>query len=147
MDQHLSSSGIDFYGEMQAAEKYLIQHKALEGYDRMSYVNAFSRLLDDDNFLEFYKNIQENLPEEYDLGFVAFNLFSLCSDIEINETGSNCSCLNVQKNLLKKIYFKQFNDDEILDDLFIFTDFEDDILRMHITYLFLLNMEIKYGNQ
>lgn len=144
MAERLSGTGVDFYKTMLSAEKYLIQQQALIGSDRMSYVTSFSRLLDDDSLFEFYKDIQKKIPKKFDLGFVAFDLFSLCSDMVIDEVGSNCNCLNVHKNLLKKIYFKQFNDDEILDDLFVFTDFDDDILRMHITYLFLLNMEIKY---
>lgn len=143
MKQRLSGSGIDFYREMQSAENYLIQHHALEGNDRISYVNAFNKLLDDSSYFDFFYKIQKNLPEEFNLGSVAFDLFSLCSDIEVNEIDSNCTCLNIQKSLLKKIYFKQFNDDEILDDLLIFTDFKDDTLRMHITYLFLLNMKAK----
>lgn len=147
MDNRLLAGGTDFYKKMSSVEELLLSSKILESTDRMNYVNVFSKLFANDDFSNLYKDIQENIYQDFTPYFPALYLFSLCSDIEINETGSNCNCLNIQKNVLKKYTFKPYDDKELLDDLFIFTDFDDDILRMHITYLFLLNLEMKYGEE
>jgi|GEM_PF-4037977 hypothetical protein len=56
-----------------------------------------------------------------------------------------CNCVNIQKNILHKFIFNPYDNKELLDDLFLFTNFQDDILRMHVTYLFILNLDSKYS--
>ena len=145
MDSKLSHKGIDFYQEMDKAEKSLIKSGVLKGTDRKAYLNAFTNLFEDKYTTDLYQEINQEILTDFDLYSVSLELFSLCSDIEILENEKGCNCVNINKSILKKYVHRPYNDEELLDDMFVFTDFDDEILRKHMTYLLLFNFEMKYG--
>ncbi|MCY2686793.1 hypothetical protein [Salinimicrobium sp. TH3] len=147
MDSKLSHKGIDFYQEMDKAEKLLIKNGVLQGTDRKDYLYAFTKLFENENQADLYAKIDQEFLTDLDLYSVSLELFSFCSDIEILDNKNGCNCLNINKNILKKFVRRPYNDEELLDDMFVFTDFGDDVLRKHMTYLFLLNLKIKYGKK
>ena len=147
MDSKLSHKGINFYQKMDKAEELLIKNGVLQGTDRKDYLDAFIKLFEKENQADLYREVDQELLTDFDLHSVSLELFSLCSDIEILDNENGCNCLNINKNILKKFVRRPYNDEELLDDMFVFTDFEDDVLRKHMTYLFLLNLEMKYGKK
>lgn len=147
MDSKLSQKGINFYQEMDKAEELLIKNGVLQGTDRKDYLDAFTRLFEDGNQADLYEEVDREFLTNFDLYSVSLELFSFCADIEIIDNENGCNCLNINKSILKKFVRGPYNDEELLDDMFVFTDFEDDVLRKHMTYLFLLNLEMKYGEK
>jgi hypothetical protein len=145
IDKELLPTGIDFYQEMDNAENLLIKIGMLQGRDRKAYLNAFKKVFDTQYTKESYQEIKRKFLSDFDLRFVSFQLFSQCSDIKIVKNEDGCNCINIHKSILKKFVFRSYDDKELLDDMFVFTDFNDEILRKHMTYLLLLNLEMEYG--
>ena len=145
MESKLGRKGIDFYKEMDEAEKLLIEKNVIEGTDRKAYLDAFTKLFKNQYSADLYQEIEQKFLTDFDLFSVSLELFSLCSDIELLDNEDGCNCLNINKSILKKFVYRPYNDEELLDDMFVFTDFNDEVLRKHMTYLLLLNFEMKYG--
>lgn len=143
MNSKLLPKGIDFYQEMDKAEKILINSGVLGGTDRKAYLDAFTKLLKSESTTDSYQEVKHKFLSDFDLYSVSLELFSLCSDIEILENENGCNCLNINKSILKKFVYRPYNDEELMDDMFVFTDFNDEVLRKHMTYLLLLNIEMK----
>lgn len=146
MEKQLQGTGIDFYKKMKIIEEQMLEIGALSGEDRKGYVNAFQSLIieKDIKWKDYYNKLRKTVLSDFDLESVKFQLLSFCSDIKLSNDDADCNCLNMQKYLLKKLTNKAYDDNEVLDGLLLFTDFKNQTMRHNITFVLLLNMNIKY---
>lgn len=147
MEKHLQGTGIDFYNRMKVVEEQMLVMGALSSDDRNGYVDAFQSLIiqKDTKWDGYYSQLRKTVISDFDLESVKLQLLSFCSDIILSNEDTGCNCLNMQKHFLKKLTYKPYDDDEVLDGLLLLTDFNSQTMRHNITYVLLLNMEIKYG--
>ena len=147
MKKRLEGTEIDFYKKMYDAEEKLIQLGGLSSKDKQSYINAFKTLLtrEDKKWKKHQRELKENVLSDLDIQLFELSLLSICSEINISDLNNTRNWTNVQKFFLKKLIFKKYDDDEVLDGLLLFTDFDRKIHRLNITYVLLLNMQNKYG--
>lgn len=147
MEKQLQGTGIDFYNKMKIVEEQMLEIGALSADDRNGYVDSFQSLIveKDTKWDDYYSKLRKTVLSDFDLESVKLQLFSFCSDIKLSNEDTGCSCLNMQKYFLKKLTYKSYDDDEVLDGLLLLTDFKNQTMRHNITYVLLLNMEIKYG--
>jgi hypothetical protein len=148
MKKRLEGIGIDFYKKMYDAEEKLIQLGGLSSNDKKIYIDAFKTLLnqEDKKWKKYQSELKKNVLSDLDIQLFELSLLSICSEINITKLDNTRNWTNVQKFFLKKLIFKKYDDDEVLDGLLLFTDFDNNIHRLNITYVLLLNMKDKYGN-
>ena len=148
MKKRLEGIGIDFYKKMYDAEEKLIQLGGLSSNDKKSYIEAFKTLLtqEDKKWKKYQTELKKNVLSDLDIQLFELSLLSICSEINITNLDNTRNWTNVQKFFLKKLIFKKYDDDEVIDGLLLFTDFDNKIHRLNITYVLLLNMKEKYGN-
>lgn len=149
MDKSFQYTEVDFYGSLGIIEDSLLEAAALKSKSKESYIEAFQSLLSNDtawkSHYEMYKNLEKKSLKGFDLKINRFVFIGTCSSINPSNEDVKCSSEYVQRYLFNQFVQKPFDDVKLLDGLFLFTDFKDDILRKNITYLLLLNMEKKYG--
>jgi len=149
MDKSFQYTDVDFYGSLGIIEDSLLQADALKSKSKESYIEAFQSLLSNDTawkgYYELYKNLEKTSLKGFDLKINRFVFLGTCSSINPSHEDVKCNSEYVQRYLFNQFVKKPFDDTRLLDGLFLFTDFKDDVLRKNITYLLLLNMEKKYG--
>ena len=148
MRERLEGTGIDFYKKMYDAEEKLIQLGGLSSKDKKSYVEAFKTLLnqEDKKWKKYQSELKKSVLSNSDIQMFELSLLSICSEINVSNLDNTRNWTNVQKFFLKKLIFKKYDDNAVLDGLLLFTDFDKNIHRLNITYVLLLNMKEKYSN-
>lgn len=149
MQDKLEGTGINFYQKIGKIENKLLKMEALSSNDKNGYIEAFESLIiknNDEKWNEYYIKVKESLLLDFNLEYTKLQLLSFCSDLQTTKKNTKCNCVNIQKYFLKKLTYKNYNDNETLDGLLLFTDFGNKTLRLNITFVLLLNMENKYEN-
>lgn len=150
MQEQLDGTGINFYKKIENIEDKLLRMEALSSNDKNGYIEAFESLIikknNNEKWNEYYVKLKESLLSDFNLEHTKLKLLSFCSDLQSTKKNTKCNCVNIQKYFLKKLTYKNYNDNETLDGLLLFTDFGNKTLRLNITFVLLLNMENKYGN-
>lgn len=146
MKQGMNSTGINFYEKLAEVEDKMIEIGALEDKSKKAYVSTLESLIvDKDNkWQEYYSDLQRTVLNNFDLESVKVQVFSYCSDLNLSEREIEYNSYNIHKYFLKKFTYKPYDDNETLDGLLLFTDFDQKDLRLNITYLFLLNLQEKF---
>lgn len=146
MEQRMNGLGINFYEKLYAIESEMIEIGALKDRSKKAYVNALESLVveNDSRWLEYYNSLKGTILSEFDIESFKIQVLSYCSDLNLSEDKIECNSTNVHKYFLKKFTFKPYDDNETLDGLLLFTDFEQKDLRLNITYLLLLNLQEKF---
>lgn len=147
MEKQMQGTGINFYKNIENIEEKMIEIGALSNRSKESYLNAFQSLIinNDSKWENFYNILKESVLSDFNLETFKTQVLSFCSDIKPDSQNNlDCSYLNVHKFFLKKMVYKPYDDEEVLDGLLLFTNFNDDTLRYNITYVLLLNMNTKF---
>lgn len=147
MEKQMQGTGINFYKNIGNIEEKMIEIGGLKNRSKESYLNAFQSLIIDSDikWKNYYNVLKESVLSDFNLETFKTQVLSFCSDIKPNsQKNLDCNCLNVHKFFLKKMVYKPYDDEEVLDGLLLFTNFDDDTLRYNITYLLLLNMNSKF---
>jgi len=142
IEQENKVNGFDFYGNLITAEELLIKNDILEGNSRNSYKKAIVKLFNGDN----YKNQFLLIKKEKSIKNITSSMFSLfftCSNFEIDN--NNVGNLQNYQRILSKFRDKGYDDLELITDLFIATNFKNKAMRMHFLCVFIINLEMKYG--
>lgn len=150
MDKSLENTGVDFYGSLALVEDSFIEIGALRNKSREGYVEAFKSLFGNDeiwkSYYESYLSLEKTSLKGFNLKFNRFKFLGICSSIDPSFEDIKFNPTYVQRYLFNQFVHKPFDDNNLLDGLMLFTDFNDDDLRLNITYLLLINMEEKYDS-
>lgn len=148
MQNQLKVMEVDFYSTMHNIEEKMLEIGALNERNKESYLKAFESLIieNDTIWKSHYSILSKTVLKDINLEIVKLPLFSFCSDFQSSELHDlDVNTLNIHKFFLKKLNYKSYDDTDILDGLFLFTNFKEKSLRFNITYLLLLNLDTKYG--
>lgn len=153
MEKSFQNTGVDFYKSLKVIESELIEIGALDGDTKEDYLNSFQSLLRDEDNVEWrnyynkYLLLEKKSLKGFNLKFNRFKFLGICSNIDPRFEKIKCDPTTVQRYLINQFVQKPFDDNDLLDGLFLFTDFEDDYLRLNVTYLLLLNMEKRFNSK
>jgi len=142
MDKKLKDSGVNFYKNLSLTEELLIKKGILEDNGRESYKTAFINLLKSNTFAKNFLLLKKNECFNNSVLYT-YDLFSTCS--ALNKSITEPIYLQNYKHLLSKFMYKGYDNEELIMDLFITTDFNNEIMRMNLLNIFIINFEIKYG--
>ncbi len=142
MYKNLQNVGVNFYENLSLSEKLLIKKGILTGKDRNDYKTAFINLFKSEDYAKVFSLLKK---KEYfnNATLYTHSLFSTCSSIDTNN--SDPIYLQNYKHLLSKFMYKGYDNEELIMDLFIATDFKNEVMRMNLLDIFIINLEIKFG--
>lgn len=143
MDKHLDSLHSNFYVYLLDYEDTLLKNGVLNKANKDGYIRMFNQFLLDDNS-DKYKVQIEPLTVNSILSYGFYPLFLDCAVIDTSQVGeTEYLCMNMYKSVLNQNI--SAHRELFIDNLFVATDFNCEVMRLNLLYVFLLECEDKYS--
>ncbi len=151
MNERMIKKGSRFYEPLQEFETLLLKKKLLNDRKKESYINAFKSLHSKKDSLK-WQSLYDSIKTTQMSTFInenRFEFFFICSNIDIKEMLKNSKSkiysYEIQKYNFNKFAWKEIDDEEVSIEIILFTDYNNKIDRLNVTYLLFLQLENKFG--
>jgi hypothetical protein len=139
IDKHFESYGIDFYGFLLSSEGSLEEIGLLKGNTRSDYFSLIDNILSKKIKENQIKKVKNSILKSSIIDF-AYNYFFMgVSIIDKDSVNDENVCLNMYK-----LNFRESDSKEqvrFVENVFISTNFNDEIERMNLLYILLLEID------
>ena len=151
MNERMIKKGSRFYEPLQEFENLLLKKNLLNGRKKISYIKTFKSLYSKKDSLK-WQHLYDSIKTTQMSTFInenRFEFFFVCSYLDVKDMLNNSKnkiySYEIQRYNFHKFAWKEIDDEEILDEILIFTDFNSKIDRLNVTYLLFLQLQNKSG--
>ena len=151
MNERMALKGSKFYEPLKKFETELINKGLLKGKSKFEYYNAFKSMYDKNDSIKwqsFYNSIKDKKYSKY-INENQYEFFTICSQIDIDKYLHNnkLKSYDIQKFYFHNLIFKPIDDKETMSNIILFTNFNEEIERLNVTYLLFLQLQKKYDKE